>query len=133
MRIQPDGDFAENISRWGFCREHNAIRLLLTFCSFRRDNAYSFLCDFFKIARCAEWPRQRYCMVLPSSTSYAAKYIAYRILFIWQCYCTVDSHSTLYNVRATANNWQSISSGYYGCKSLKAVTCEMPLAYEGFQ
>ena len=42
VRIQPDGDFAENISWWGFCREHNTIRLLLTFCSFRRDNAYSF-------------------------------------------------------------------------------------------
>ena len=53
--------------------------------------------------------------------------------FYMASYCTVDSHSTLYNVRATANNWQSISSGYYGRKSLKAVTCEMPLAYEGFQ
>lgn len=42
VRIQPDGDFAENISWWGFCREHNTIRLLLTNCSSRRDNAYSF-------------------------------------------------------------------------------------------
>ena len=42
VRIQPDGDFAENISWRGFCRENNTIRLLLTFCSSRRDNAYSF-------------------------------------------------------------------------------------------